>query len=90
MEAGVDEAEAFEAAVREVCEQIAAFPFSGKLQPALGRRLRSRVVEHHVIYFRPVRDGVQIVRFLHERRDRDLAFRRGKPVKPRKRTRKPA
>ena len=47
-------------------------------------------MDHHVIYFRPVRDGVQIARFLHERRDRSLAFKRRRPVKPRKRTRKPA
>lgn len=73
-----------------MCEQIAAFPWSGSPQPTLGRGLRSRVVEHHVIYFRPVRGGVQIARFLHERRDRALAFKRRKPVKPRKRTRKHA
>jgi plasmid stabilization system protein ParE len=72
-----------------MCEQIAAFPWSGRAQPALGRRLRSRVVERHLIYFRPVHGGVQIARFLHERRDRALAFKR-KPVNPRKHTRKHA
>ena len=49
---------------------IARFPLGGTARPELAPDLRSYSVRKtYVIFFRPVPDGVQIVRVLHGRRD---------------------
>ena len=57
-------------------KMIAATPRMGRPRPEYGRGLRSHPVDHYMIYYRPKKDHVVIVRVLHQRQDAANAFRR--------------
>jgi len=48
---------------------LARNPKMGRARPELGRSLRSFVERRYVIFYRPVSDGIEIVRVLHGARD---------------------
>ena|SRR5450631_890579 len=65
------------------CHLRASQPLSGRLRLDLGMDLRSFIVKAYVIFYRPLPDGIEIIRVLHGARDvgtilqdRDLAGRR--------------
>jgi toxin ParE1/3/4 len=67
------------AALERRCELLADFPEMGarlRLRP-LG--LRYFAVKRYLIVYRPVEDGIQVIRFLHGSRDLSRVFR---PVDP--------
>ena len=70
-EATTDVATAQLLRIEEVAEGLAAMPFSARSRPELGEGIRSRAVGSYVLFFRPLEDGVEIVRVLHGRRDVD-------------------
>lgn len=53
---------------------LARHPFVGQTRPELAADLRSFSAENYVIFFRPIIDGVQVVRVLHGSRDIDAIF----------------
>ncbi len=48
---------------------LASMPYLGRLREELSARLRSFPVSNYVIFYRPLEDGIQIVRVLHGARD---------------------
>lgn len=53
----------------EKFDLIADHPQSGRARPELARNLRSLPVNRYLIFYRPGRDIVEIVRVLHSARD---------------------
>jgi toxin ParE1/3/4 len=76
-EAGLDIALRFYDAAATSFEQIARMPGIGGRRPTANPRLeglrvrRIQGFEKHLIFYRPVADGIEIVRVLHGARDLD-------------------
>src|SRR5689334_6322404 len=51
------------------CEKLAKMPEMGRRRKELGRTIRSLAVGRYVIFYRIVKDGVEIIRVLHGARD---------------------
>ena len=54
---------------------IAELPHLGRERPELAPDLRSFPVGDYLLYYRPVAEGIELVRVLHGRRDVRQAFR---------------
>ena len=50
-------------------------PLAGEARPDLGQELRAFPVGNYIIFYRPRKDGIQIVRVLHGARDIPRIFR---------------
>jgi len=55
--------------IEAACAIVAAAPQQSQDCSAIRPGYRRRIVEQHVIYFRPTTDGVAIIRILHHRMD---------------------
>lgn len=55
----------------ETFSQLAQMPQSSPRRPRLGPDIRMRPVGNYLIYYRPIAEGVEIVRVLHAARDMD-------------------
>lgn len=55
--------------MRKVFELLAANPKMGRARHEIRLRLRSFYVDPFVIFYRSRRDGVYVLRIVHERRD---------------------
>ena len=69
-------AESGEAGADELIEQLvkrftmlATFPEAGRKRPEIKEGLRSFVAERHVIFYRPINQGIEVVRVLYGTRD---------------------
>ena len=51
------------------CQLLARMPELGRKRPDLARELRSLPVGNYVIFYRPMDDGIQVIRVLHGVRD---------------------
>lgn len=67
-----------EAAADKVIDQIdqrlqslSFMPLSGTAMPFIAPDIRRTVVGRYSIYYRAVKDGIEVLRILHERRDHD-------------------
>ena len=61
--------------IHQICSETLAFnPQIGRSRGELSEELRSFVVDDHVIFYRPIDDGVMVVRVLHGRRDIEELF----------------
>jgi toxin ParE1/3/4 len=49
--------------------KLASMPFMGRQRDELAPRLRSFPVSNYIIFYRPMADGIEIVRVLHGSRD---------------------
>ncbi|MEZ6130670.1 MAG: type II toxin-antitoxin system RelE/ParE family toxin [Planctomycetaceae bacterium] len=47
---------------------LAAMPESAEAVPEFGRNIRRSSVGNYVIYYRPIADGIQVIRILHGNR----------------------
>jgi toxin ParE1/3/4 len=54
---------------------LAGQPLLGHLQPELALNLRSFPVGNHVIFYRPIDNGIEVARVLHGARDIDALLR---------------
>jgi toxin ParE1/3/4 len=63
--------------VLEKCAIYAAEPGMGEACPEYGRDLRRFIVGRYVVYYRPVRDGIQLIRVLHGSRRTPTEWRSG-------------
>jgi toxin ParE1/3/4 len=62
-------ADRFARKVKEKCQLLAQFPELGALLEDLGPNIRSFTVDRYVIYYRPISDGIEVLRVLHSARD---------------------
>ena len=67
-----------EAAADKVIDQIdqrlkslSLMPLSGPAVPYINPEIRRTVVGRYSVYYRPIEDGIEVLRILHERRDHD-------------------
>lgn len=56
-------------AIVQKCQLMATQPELGELRPELAPRLRSYLIGDYVVIYRPMRDGIEIVRVIHSARD---------------------
>ncbi len=59
--------------IEEKCLLIAATPEFGEERPEYGREIRSSVIGRYVIFFRPIEDGIEVIRVIPG--DRDIRSR---------------
>ena len=52
-------------------KSLSFMPLSGTAMPFIGPEIRRTVVGRYSIYYRPVNDGIEVLRILHERRQHD-------------------
>jgi toxin ParE1/3/4 len=57
---------------------LAVNPNIGELRPDLARNVRAFSIGNYVLFFRPLDDGVELLRVLHSARDIPRIFRSGK------------
>jgi toxin ParE1/3/4 len=62
-------ADAWFDSIGEKCQLLARMPELGRKRPDLAPDLRSFPVGNYVIFYRPVSDGIQVIRVLHGARD---------------------
>ena len=55
--------------IEQRCRLIAATPEFGETRPEYGADIRSSVVGRYVIFFRPIKVGIEIVRVIPGDRD---------------------
>lgn len=55
---------------------LSDFPHAGRRRDEVRRRLRSFPVGEYVIYYRPIRGGIQLIRVVHGARDLRKIFPR--------------
>lgn len=60
--------------IGEACEMLGEYPRAGRKRPELGDDLRTFPVVNIVIIYRPVVEGIEVVRVLHESRDLPYAL----------------
>ena len=53
-------------------QDLAEHPLSGEAQPKYGVDIRFSTVENYLIVYRPVNQGIEIVRVIHGARDYDV------------------
>lgn len=53
----------------ETCRSLALSPLMGRACPELAEDLRRFPVKVYVVFYRPVSDGIEVVRVLHGARD---------------------
>jgi toxin ParE1/3/4 len=68
-------AQRFLNSIEESCELLAEHPQLGKLRQEFGERLRSFPVGNYPIFYKPVFEGVDIVRIIYGGRDLPRVFR---------------
>jgi toxin ParE1/3/4 len=54
---------------------LSDFPGAGQARPELRPRLRSFPVKDYLIFYRPIRGGIELIRVLHGARDLRKIFR---------------
>ena len=62
--------------VLEKCDLLAEQPGIGRLRNDLSPDLRSLVVGRYLIFYRPLSEGIDVVRVLHGARDVEAVFGR--------------
>lgn len=60
-------------------ELLSRHPRIGESRPDLAPRVRAFSVGNYLIFFRPIRDGIELLRVLHGSRDIPAIFRRKSP-----------
>jgi len=65
---------AFVRRLRDRCDALARYPYSGRARPELRPELRSMPTGSYVLFYRPLADGIEVVRVLHGRQDIEDRF----------------
>ncbi|MBX9792469.1 MAG: type II toxin-antitoxin system RelE/ParE family toxin [Pirellulales bacterium] len=60
--------------IEERCQVYAGNPMLAESRPELGEDIRCFSVGKYVVFFRPHRDGIEIVRVLHASRDTGILW----------------
>jgi toxin ParE1/3/4 len=67
-------ADKFLKSLDEVIKSLAKHPFMGKERSDIMEEIRSFPVKSYVIFYRPLDDGIEVVRVLHGARDVEALF----------------
>jgi toxin ParE1/3/4 len=67
-------ADRFIDAIERQLVRLAEMPGMGRPRPELARELRSFPIKSHVIFYRRIERGIQVVRVLHGARDIESLF----------------
>lgn len=62
-------ADRFESDFEGKCRMLAQFPLMGRDRGDLAPQLRSTLVKPYVLLYRPLEDGIEIIRVIHGARD---------------------
>ncbi len=62
------------AAIDQKCRVYAEFPEMGRTREELAPGLRSFSIEGYLIFYRPLADGIEIIRIVHGHRDISTLF----------------
>ena len=73
---GVSQADIYQRDLHRHLSNTAENPSIGVAQAHVRRNVRKYQAESHVIYYRPKREQVEVLRVLHTRQDASRAFRR--------------
>jgi toxin ParE1/3/4 len=68
------QADAFVETIDQKFKALAVRPTMGRLRDKIEKALRSFPVGRYVIFYRPIPEGVEIIRVLHGARDIDAIF----------------
>ncbi len=60
--------------INQTCRKLATFPSMGRLRIELAEELRSFPVKDYLIFYRPIEEGVEVVRVLSGYRDLTALF----------------
>lgn len=60
--------------IDEKCQSLSRMPELGRKRPDLAPGLRSLPVGNYVIFYRPIHDGIHVIRVLHGARDIPALF----------------
>ncbi len=63
--------------IHQMCQTYATQPGMGQRRPDLGPELRTFAVGPHVVIYRPLEDGIRVLRVFDGRRDYPALFRKG-------------
>ncbi|NJR16916.1 MAG: type II toxin-antitoxin system RelE/ParE family toxin [Calothrix sp. CSU_2_0] len=69
-----ERADNFLRVLNETLQKIAHHPFMGKERPEIMEEIRSFPFKNYVIFYRPLDDGIELVRILHGARDVEALF----------------
>jgi toxin ParE1/3/4 len=62
--------------IAKKCELHATQPELGEACPDLGAHVRRFAIGNYVVFFRPLRDGIEVLRVLHGNRDISTVWRK--------------
>ena len=65
--------------INDKLQLLSEFPGLGQPREELGRSLRSFPIGEYLLFYRPMKDGIQLIRVLHGRRDLRRQFRKDGP-----------
>jgi toxin ParE1/3/4 len=63
--------------IKRLCLAISDWPEYGRAREDVRKGMRSAPIGRYVVFYRPTRDAIELVRVLDERRDVDAIFRPG-------------
>ena len=71
---GFDAAERFLKKINQECKNLATFPKMGRKRDELLKDLRSFPVDDYLIFYRPIEEGIEILRVISGYRDLSALF----------------
>lgn len=71
---GFDVAERFLNKINQRCRNLANFPNMGRNRDGILPSLRSFPIDSYLIFYRPIEDGIEVVRVVSGYRDLDTLF----------------
>lgn len=71
---GFDAAERFLKKINQKCKTLASFPNMGRKRDELLKNLRSFPVDDYLIFYRPIEEGIEILRVISGYRDLSALF----------------
>lgn len=75
----LEAADRFLETIHDKCRLLAGQPEMGPDRSDLGPHVRSFAVRDYLIYYRPIRGGIEVLRVLHGARDIPAVFGRPRP-----------
>jgi toxin ParE1/3/4 len=73
-QSGLDASDQILASINQRCRRLAQFPMMGRSRPELGWELRSFPVPPYLIFYRPIEDGVEVLRVVSGYQDLTVLF----------------
>ncbi|CAN5633497.1 type II toxin-antitoxin system RelE/ParE family toxin [soil metagenome] len=80
--AGSETANRFLSEIKNKCETIAEFPESGRARHEFLINLRSFPFKKYVVFYLPLKDGIEVLRIIHGSRDIEQVFDEMIPLEP--------